>query len=107
MKTKISYIDDCTGNREQTTCFQKRKTGGFAIWAPSGNACHVAILWLGGKNQNTLYEDSGGTTAGFFFGDNDLFVNAFFQLGNMGDDTHQTVALSQTCQGVVSLAQGF
>lgn len=45
--------------------------------------------------------------AGLFLSDYDLFVNALFQLCNMGDDTHKMVAFRKTRQRIVSLVQGF
>ena len=38
-------------------------------------------------------KDFGFAAAAFFFGDNDLLVNAVFQLTHMRNNAHQTVAL--------------
>ena len=51
------------------------------------------VFFIGSFFGAASAKDLGFAAAAFFFGDNDLLVNAVFQLAHMRNNAHQTVAL--------------
>src|SRR5690554_3307863 len=54
-----------------------------------------------------LTQDFNATAASFFLLYNNLLVNAFFQFGNVRDNTHKQIALCQIVQDFQSLRQSI